>query len=96
MSVVTKQPECDSALSVKSDGNDIEFPSIAKRAARFVNQLGHKRDTLRYDNEPAIEALAREIAQARQEESQTVPERPPVGESQSNGIIECALVRPEH
>ena len=31
------------------------------------------------------------IAQARQEGSQTVPERPPVGESQSNGIIERAV-----
>ena len=39
---------------------------------------------------PAIEALAKEIAQARQEGSQTVPERQPVGESQSNGIIERA------
>ena len=39
--------------------------------------------SFRYDNEPAIEALAREIAQARQG-SQTVPERPPVGEGQSN------------
>ena len=37
-------------------------------------------------------ALAREIAQARQEGSQTVPERPPVGDSQSDGIIECGLV----
>ena len=33
----------------------------------------------------------RGIAQARQEASQTVPERPPVGESHSNGIIERAL-----
>ena len=59
-----------------------EFPWIAKRAAKFIDQLGHNRVTLRCDNEPAIEALAREIAQARQEGSQTVPERPPVGESQ--------------
>ena len=68
-----------------------EFPWIAKRAAKFIDQLGHNRVTLRSDNEPAIEALAREIAQARQDGSQTVPERPPVGESQSNGIIECAV-----
>ena len=34
---------------------------------------------------------ARETAQARQEGSQTVLERPPVGESQSNGIIERAV-----
>ena len=65
-----------------------EFTWIGKRAARFIDQLGHNRVTLRCDNEPAIEALAREIGQARQEGSQTVPERPPVGESQSNGIIE--------
>ena len=42
---------------------------------QFFHQLGHNRVTLRCDNEPAIEALAREIAQARQEGSQTVPER---------------------
>ena len=43
-----------------------EFPCIAKRAAKFIDQLGHTRG------------------------SQTVPERPPVRESQSNGIIERA------
>ena len=68
-----------------------EFPWIAKRAARFIGQLGHNTVTLRCDNEPAIEAVAREIAQARQEGSQTVPERPPVGDSQSNGVIERAV-----
>ena len=64
-----------------------EFPWIARKAAKFIDQLGHNRVPLRCGNEPAIEALAREIAQARQEGSQTVPERPPAGESQSNGII---------
>ena len=53
--------------------------------------FGHNTVTLRCDNEPAIEAVAREIAQARQERSQTVPERPPVGDSQSNGVIERAV-----
>ena len=61
-------------------------------SAKFIDQqLGHNRVTLRCDNELAIEALAREIAQASQEGSQTVPERPPEGESQSNGIIEPAV-----
>ena len=54
-------------------------------------RLGNDRVTLRCDNEPAIEALAREIAQARQEGRQTFPERPPVEESRSNGIIERAV-----
>ena len=68
-----------------------EFPWIAKIATRFIDQQGHNRVTLRCDNEPAIEALASEIGQACQESSQTVPERPPMGESQSNGIIERAV-----
>ena len=65
------------------------FTWTVRRTAKFVAQFGHNRVTLRSDNEPAIEAKAREVAQARQEGSQTVPERPPVvGESQFNGIIE--------
>ena len=65
-----------------------EFPWIAKRAARVIDQLGQNRVALRRDNEPPIEAFAREIAQVRQQGSQTVSERPPVLESQSNGIIQ--------
>ena len=38
-----------------------EFPWIAKRAAKSIDQLGHNRVTLGCDNEPAIEALAREM-----------------------------------
>ena len=64
-----------------------EFHRITKIAAKFIDQLAHNRVTLRCDDEPAIEALSREIAQARQDGSQTVPE----GESQSNGIIERAV-----
>ena len=60
----------------------------------------HNKVTLKCDNEPAIEALAREIAQARQEGSQTVLERPPVAESHSDDIIERAVGlvagQPEH
>ena len=48
-----------------------EFPWIAKRAAKFIDQLGHNRVTLSCDNEPAIEALASEIAQGG---SQTLSE----------------------
>ena len=46
------------------------FPWIARRAAKFIDQLEHNRvQKLRCDNEPAIEPLAEEIAQARQEGS---------------------------
>ena len=46
------------ALLVPRKGT--EFPWIAKRAAKFIDQLGHNRVTLRCDNEPAIEAVAME------------------------------------
>ena len=78
-----------------------EFPWIARRAARFIDQLGHNTVTLRCDNEPAIEELAREIGQAHQEGSQTVPERDrrwekasPMGSSSVRW--DSWLVRPEH
>ena len=76
------------AMLVPREG--AEFSLIAKRAARFIDQLGHRRVTLRCDNEPAIEALGRETGQARQEGSQTVPERLLVEENQSNGTVERA------
>ena len=38
-----------------------EFPWIAKRAARFIDQLGHNTVTFRCDNEPAMGVLAREM-----------------------------------
>ena len=37
----------------------MELPWIAKRAAKFIDQLRHNRVTLRCDNESAIEALTR-------------------------------------
>ena len=46
-----------------------------------MDQLGHNRVTLRM----------RQRSSERQEGNWTVPERPPVGESQSNGIIESAV-----
>ena len=73
-----------------------EFPWVARRAARFTDQLGHNRVTLRCENQPAIEALAREIGQARQ----SVPERPPVEKASPTGSLSVRwgslLVRPEH
>ena len=42
-----------------------EFPWIAKRAAKFIDQRGHNRVTFRCDNEPANAACARETASGR-------------------------------
>ena len=68
------------AMLVPSRGT--EFPWIAKRAARFMDQLWAQQS----------HAPVRQRARDRGigEGSQTVPERPLVGESQTNGIIERA------
>ena len=63
-----------------------EFPWIAKRAARFIDQLGHNRVALRCDNEPAIEALAREIGKHAKKGARLFQR-----DSQSNGVIERAV-----
>ena len=89
--LVIREPRHKMTWAMLVPRKGTEFPRIAKRAAKFIDQRGHNRVTLRCDSEPAIEALAREIAQARREGSQKVPERPPVGESQSDGIVERAV-----
>ena len=85
------------AMLVPRKGTD--FPWIAKRAAKFIGQLGHKRAALICDNEPAIEAVAREVAQAREVGSWTVPERDHLWERASptesaNARWDSWLVRP--
>ena len=68
---------------LRKEGNVyvLEVPLRQSRTKPWKLTHGRRRGTLRCDNEPAIEALPREIARARQEGSLTVPERPP-------GIIE--------
>ena len=66
------------------------FQWIAKRAASFIDQLGHNRVTLRCDSEAGGWGMGEGNRKSSPRGSQTVPERPPVGEGQSNGIIERA------
>ena len=73
------------AMLVPRKGTELLW--IARRAAKVIDQLGHNRVTLRCDNEPAMEALARGFAQARQEGSQRVPERPPERASPTESSI---------
>ena len=51
-----------------------QLPWIAKRTAKFIDQLGHNRATLRCDSEPAIEALARDCTSSPRRESNCVRE----------------------
>ena len=62
-----------------------------KRAAKFIDQLGHNRVTLRCDKEPAIEAGGRDCTRPARRESDRPGETTSWGEGQSNGIIERAV-----
>ena len=65
-----------------------EYPWVAKRAAKFIYQLGHNRVALRCDKDQRLRRWEGKLHKLDKREARlTVPERPPVGESQSNGII---------
>ena len=52
-------------------------------------KLGHKKVIIKSDQEPAIMDLINGVIEARAES--TIPENSPVGESQSNGLVERAV-----
>ena len=71
-------------------------PWIARRVASWTHQLGLGRITLKVDNEPAIVALAQEVAARRLElGATTLLENPPPGDSQSNSHAEAAVKQAE-
>ena len=52
-------------------------------------KLGHQKVVLRSDQEPAILDLINGVIETRQDP--TIPQNSPVGESQSNGLVERAV-----
>ena len=74
-----------SVVPVKGTRDDF----VAKRVRAFIRELGfeHVTITLRGDQEPAIQDLMNEVARIRRPAA-TLIEEAPVGESQSNGVIE--------
>jgi hypothetical protein len=87
--IVAKEPESKYLVSsvVPLKGASHEFP--AKRLCAFLKELGleHQDVTLKSDQEPAILDLLREVAKKRVP-ANTFFEESPIGESQSNGVIE--------
>ena len=74
-----------SVVPVKGTRDDF----VAKRVRAFIRELGfeHVDLTLKSDQEPAIQDLMNEVARIRKPAA-TIIEEAPVGESQSNGVIE--------
>ena len=72
---------------VEMKGRGLE--GTIERVISNLATLGHKKVILRTDQEPAILDLVKGVIEARAEP--TLPENSPVGESQSNGMVERAV-----
>eukprot|EP00972_Heterocapsa_arctica_P110496 16267443-Heterocapsa_arctica.AAC.1 len=75
------------SMAVPSKGEEPTW--VPQRCARWIDNLGYQRVTLKTDQERSIRAWARAVARHR--EAETVPEVSPVGDSQSNGVAEQAV-----
>ena len=73
------------AIEMKGRGLDGTVNRVVANLAR----LGHKKVILRSDQEPAIVDLIAGVVAAR--DDPTIPRNSPVGESQSNGLVERAV-----
>ena len=73
------------AVEMKGRGLDGTVQRVVENLAR----LGHKKVILRSDQEPAIIDLIAGVIAAR--DDPTIPRNSPVGESQSNGLVERAV-----
>ena len=84
------------AILVPREGTEFR---IARRAAKFVDHLEDTRVTLRCGNEPAMEALAREMHKLAKKEARLcqkdTSERASPMESSNTRWVSW-LVRPEH
>ena len=59
------------------------------RIIENIQRLGYKKVILKSDQEPALVNLINGVIEAR--DDSTIPECSPVGESQSNGVVERAV-----
>ena len=73
------------AVEMKGRGLDGTVQRVVENLAR----LGHKKVILRSDQEPAIIDLIAGVIAVR--DDPTIPRNSPVGESQSNGLVERAV-----
>ena len=77
------------AIATPKKGGDVAW--VARRCARWLDNLGHKRITIKTDQEPSIEAWAQSVRKAAGEGTEIALETSPVGESQANGAAEQAV-----
>ena len=61
-----------------------------RKTLEAIKWPGHRESTLRTDGEPDVQKVADHVATHRGPDTRTAPERTPVADSQSNGLIENA------
>ena len=67
-------------------------PYVVDETVRSLKQIGHSKFIFKTDNEPALLDLKDVVVKRmRQDGFEVIPEHPPVGESQSNGVVERSV-----
>ena len=78
------------AIPVPRKGADVEDWNL-KESLRFLEFLGYSNVVLKSDQERAMGALIKKIRTHRGDQTQTMQENSPVGDSRSNGMIERTI-----
>ena len=89
-----RKSKCYAAIPVPCKGVD-EGEYATRRVLRFLDFLGYDKVILKSDQEYALGKVLRSAKIHRGEGTQTMLENSPVGDSRSNGFIECAVERVE-
>ena len=78
------------AIPVPKKGADIEDWNL-KESLRFLEFLGYSILNLKSDQERALAALIKKIRTRRGDQTQTMQEDSPVGDSKANGLVEGTI-----
>ena len=78
------------AIPVPRKGVDSEDWSL-KECLRFLEFLGYTSVVIKADQERALAALLRKVRTHRGDQTQTMQEHSPVGDSKSNGLVERSV-----
>ena len=77
------------AMAVPQKGAEVQW--VVQRCAKWIDDMGHPKVRNKSDQESSIVAWWNAVAKMRGDQTQTVPENSPVGDSQSNGAAEQAV-----
>ena len=78
------------AIPVPRKGADSKDWNL-RESLRFLEFLGYSNIVLKSDQEPALSSLIRMIRTHRGDQTQTMQENSPVGDSRSNGLVERTI-----